>query len=230
LKVPASTLKVEGSTSKVPAGTLKVEGSTREVEGDTHVLRDIVVVMTALPYSRTIERVRAALTESFAEADIWFDRPEPLRSFRPPDGGWTIDEILEHITLTSHFLMIVIRNSTRKALKRAADATIPFQESDLDLLEPIGQRGTFSWARPEHMIPTGTVPGEEVRRKMREQLVECLGFLDQLRGGEGSLFKVRMSVNDSGKLDVYQWLYFVAQHAKRHVDQMRENEAEWKTV
>ena len=63
---------------------------------------------------------------------------------------------------------------------------------------------------------------------MREQLTECLRFLEQLSGGEGSLFKVRMSVNDSGKLDVYQWLYFVAQHAKRHVDQMRENEAEWR--
>jgi DinB superfamily len=180
------------------------------------------------PYSRTIERVRTALAGTFAEADTWFDRPEPLRTFRPSDGGWTIDEILEHITLTSHFLMIVIRNSTRKALKRAADASIPPQESDLELLEPIGRRGTFSWARPEHMIPTGTVPGEEVRRTMREQLAECLGFLDQLAGGEGSLFKVRMSVKDSGKLDVYQWLYFVAQHAKRHVDQMRENEEEWR--
>jgi len=178
------------------------------------------------PYNHTIERVRAALTGTFAEADIWFDRPEPLRSFRPSDGGWTIDEILEHITLTSHFLMIVIRNSTRKALKRAAEATIPLRESDLDLLEPIGRRGTFTWARPEHMIPTGTVPGEEVRKTMREQLTECLGFLDQLSGGEGSLFKVRMSVNDSGKLDVYQWLYFLAQHARRHIAQMEENERE----
>jgi hypothetical protein len=58
--------------------------------------------MTAIhPYSRTIERVRTALTGTFAETDTWFDRPEPLRSFHPSDGGWTIDEILEHITLTS---------------------------------------------------------------------------------------------------------------------------------
>jgi len=38
--------------------------------------------------------------------------------------------------------------------------------------------------------------------------------------GEGSLCKVRMSVNELGKIDLYQWLYFLAQHARRHLDQM----------
>jgi hypothetical protein len=31
-----------------------------------------------------------------------------------------------------------------------------------------------------------------------------------------------MSVNDLGKIDLYQWLYFLAQHARRHVQQMQE--------
>jgi hypothetical protein len=123
--------------------------------------------------------------------------------------------------------MIVIRNSARTALKRAAaGAAIAEGESDLDLLEPIGQRGAFTWSRPEHMIPTGAVPSHEVRARMREQMRECLEILEQLSGGEGSLHRVRMSVNQSGKLDIYQWLYFLAQHAKRHIDQMKENEVE----
>jgi hypothetical protein len=50
-------------------------------------------------------------------------------------------------------------------------------------------------------------------------------MLRQLNGGEGALLKVSMSVNKSGRLDVYQWLYFLAQHAKRHISQMQEVEA-----
>jgi len=37
-----------------------------------------------------------------------------------------------------------------------------------------------------------------------------------------------MSVNGSGRLDAYQWLYFLAQHAARHIGQMQENEAKWR--
>ena len=185
--------------------------------------------MTTPPYTSTIERVHTALDQTFSEIDGWFDRPEALRAYKPASGGWSIDEVLEHVTLTSHFLMIVIRQSAEKGLKRAGRGTpIPDGESDLDLLEPIGRRGSFSWSRPEHMIPTGAVPSREVREKMDAQYRECVDILDRLSGGEGALHKVRMSVNGSGRLDVYQWLYFLAQHAARHIDQMRENEAEWR--
>ena len=62
---------------------------------------------------------------------------------------------------------------------------------------------------------------------MREQVRECLDLLGRLGGGEGALHRVRMSVNDSGKLDLYQWLSFLAQHARRHLAQMAANESEW---
>jgi hypothetical protein len=124
--------------------------------------------MTTPPYTLTIERVRTALDQTFGEIDGWFDRPEALRGYKPASGGWSIDEVLEHVTLTSHYLRIVYG--------------------------------------------------------------ECVDILDRLRGGAGTLHKVRMSVNGSGRLDVYQWLYFLAQHAARHIDQMRENEAEWPAI
>jgi DinB superfamily len=187
--------------------------------------------MTTTPYTSTIDRVHRALDQTFSEIDGWFDRPEDLRTYKPANGGWSIDEVLEHITLTSHFLLMVIRQSAEKGLKRAARGTpILDGESDLDLLEPIGRRGSFSWSRPEHMIPTGAVPSLEVRERMDAQYRECVEILDRLSGGEGALHKVRMSVNGSGRLDVYQWLYFLAQHAARHIDQMRESEVEWSTV
>jgi DinB superfamily len=187
--------------------------------------------MTLTPYKATIERVGTAIRSTFAQVDEWFDRPADLRSYKPASGGWSVGEVLEHITLTSHFLLIVIRNSARKALNRAAKgAAIPARESDLEILEPIGRRGSFTWSRPEHMIPTGTPSSEQVRTTMQEQARECLDILQQLGRGEGSLHRVRMSVNQSGRLDVYQWLFFLAQHARRHLDQMQEVAAEWQRL
>ncbi len=186
-------------------------------------------VMAKPPYRDTIATVRATLTSVFAEVDRWFDRPGEARAFRPPDGGWTVDEVLEHVTLTNHYLLLVIRKSAGKALARAArQGPVTEGESDLRRLDPIGERGSFPWKRPDHMVPTGEKPTGEMRSLMRGQVRECLDLLRRLGGGEGSLHRVRMSVHDSGRLDVYQWLQFLALHARRHLAQMAVNESGWR--
>jgi hypothetical protein len=113
--------------------------------------------------------------------------------------------------------MLVIRRWTEKAVRKAQRGEpIPESQSDLARLEVIGERGSFGWVHPEHMELT------VVRDRMGQQVAECLELLTRLGRGEGSLCKVRMSVNDLGKIDLYQWLYFLAQHARRHVQQMEE--------
>jgi hypothetical protein len=170
---------------------------------------------------RTIALIQQALDEAFDGLDAWFERAPEALAFKPADGGWNGREILEHVSLTNHFLMIVIRKGRDKALQRAARGmAIPEGESDLALLEPIGQRGAFVWARPEHMVPTSKPSLEEVRAQLRAQRAECLQILADLKGGLGRLHRVRMSVNDSGRLDMFQWLYFLAMHAKRHLQQL----------
>jgi hypothetical protein len=181
------------------------------------------------PYRETIATVRVTLTSIFAEVDAWFDRSGDVRAFRPPDGGWTVDEVLEHVTLTNRYLLLVIRKSTGKALARAARGEPVVEgESDLRRLEPIGVRGSFRWPRPDHMVPAGGVSAEEVRSLMRDQVREGLDLLGRLGGGEGSLHRVRMSVDDSGRLDVYQWLQFLTLHPHRHLAQMAANEMAWR--
>ncbi len=91
----------------------------------------------------------------------------------------------------------------------------------------IGERGSFEWVRPEHMEPTGVSSSAEVRAILRQQLGECLILLERIGGGVGSLCRVTMSVNGLGKIDLYQWLYFLAQHARRHVQQLASIEAEF---
>jgi hypothetical protein len=181
-----------------------------------------------MPYEQTTLVIRETLRVVFDEVDAWFDRPEGLRQFKPSSGGWSVDQVLEHITLTNHFLMLTLRKWVAIALRRASRGDgVPEGESDLQRLDVIGQRGSFAWVRPDHMEPTGQPTSGEVRATLRRQLDECLSLLDRMGGGEGSLCLVRMSLNDLGKIDLYQWLYFLAQHARRHLQQMAAAEREF---
>ena len=68
---------------------------------------------------------------------------------------------------------------------------------------------------------------QTVRQQLHDQLVQLLGCLSRLAKGEGLLYQTMMSVNGLGKLNVYEYIYFLAQHARRHLTQMQDNEADW---
>ncbi len=181
-----------------------------------------------MPYQRTILIVRETLSKTFDDTAAWIERPNDLRRFRPTSGRWSIDEVLEHITLTNHFLMLTLIKWTAVACKRAARGDIICDgESDLSRIDIIGQRGSFRWERPEHMEPSGTMSADAIREILDSQCKECLRLLELMNSGEGSLCRIRMSVNDLGKVDLYQWLYFVTQHARRHLQQMETIESEY---
>ena len=171
-------------------------------------------------YEQTIQTVRQILRDTFAEVDTWFDRPAELRKFKPASGGWSVDQVLEHISLTNHFLMLTLRKWVEIAVRRAERQSISEGESDLQRLDIIGQRGSFGWVRPEHMEPRGQPTSDDVRAALHRQLAECLQLLERIGRGEGALCRITMRVNALGKIDLYQWLYFFAQHARRHLQQL----------
>jgi hypothetical protein len=184
-----------------------------------------------MAYSKTIEAVRTLLNETFDELYPWFDKSVEIRAYKPKDDGWSIDELLEHVTLTSHFLLLVIRRGAEKSLKRAKTQSLSSEaESDLEVMTPIGHPDAFPWMRPDHMEPTRTKTIQEVLETMQQQHRECLEILENLANGEGALHTVRMSVQNLGKLDMYQWLYFLALHAKRHAAQIRDVYVEWEQL
>lgn len=167
-------------------------------------------------HHQNVQKVSAVLTNVHGKLDEYFQLPDSVRTYHVSMDSWSIDEILEHITLTNHFLMLVIRASVVKALKRATHQVIPTEPSLLDAIDRVGDPDAFAWNRPEHMQPTGVANPQAIQQLLRQQFDECQRFLEALPNGEGSLHKVRMSVQNLGKLDVYQWLYFLAQHAQRH--------------
>lgn len=178
-----------------------------------------------------ILEIKSFLNTTFKNIDLWFDKDAELRSYKPRSGGWTIDQILEHIGLTNHFLLILIEKGTNKALANAAKIDINEELKSYsfhkDKLTEVGLHKSFSWIRPEHMEPKAEKTSMQVRLQLKEQVQQCLDNLDKLKNGEGVLYKTTMTVNGLGKIDVYEYIYFLAQHGQRHITQMIKNETEF---
>jgi len=117
--------------------------------------------------------------------------------------------------------LLTLNKQANKAAQRFSNGSRSERtESDLDLLQSIGVRGSFHWKNPDHMEPTGNMPLSEIRARLKEQVAECLALNQKISNGIGALAKVTMTVNELGKIDLYQWLYFICQHARRHLKQL----------
>ncbi|MBN8787103.1 MAG: DinB family protein [Terrimonas sp.] len=115
-----------------------------------------------------IADIKAFLVDTFSTIDTWFDKEANLRNYRPANGGWTINEILEHIGLTNHFLLILIDKGTNKALQNVHKLDLQNELENYVFhwgkLTEVGLHKSFTWIRPEHMEPTGEKPLDEVRQ------------------------------------------------------------------
>ncbi|MBH8556444.1 DinB family protein [Hymenobacter negativus] len=181
-----------------------------------------------------IAEINQRLTTAFDELNNWFAAPAFLRNYHPANGGWSIDEILEHVALTNHFLLILIEKGAVKALKNAQglDLTteLAARQSARARLDEISQPGAFTWMRPDHMAPQGLKTGTEIAATLRKQLTQCQAVLARLPNGEGVLYRTTMTVNDLGKMDVYDFVYFLAKHAERHLAQIAKVAAECSAI
>lgn len=178
-----------------------------------------------------IKDIESDLTIVFQQVAIWFDAGEQLKNYGPANGGWSIKKILEHISLTNNYLLILIKKGTAKAVAKATNENyidlLTNYSIDTQRLNKIGEHQSFYWNRPQHMEPSGKVELLVVKATLEAQLIECINCLEQLKNGEGILYKTTMTVNELGKIDVYHYIYILAQHAKRHLTQMEKVKVEF---
>jgi len=171
-----------------------------------------------MQHTSSTETVRAALLLMFSGLDAWFDRTLPELESRPDyAGAWSVAEHLEHVGLVNHYLLLTIGKGCARALRRAGRLPLPAAENDLLALLPIADPDAFDWSPPAHMVPTGAPKPAETRARLRSQRARCLELLAGMPAGEGRLCTVRMSVQGLGRLDMYQWLFFLAQHGRYHL-------------
>jgi hypothetical protein len=178
-----------------------------------------------LNIQQTIAWIDQELSQMLADYKEWFNLSEDLLTYKP-SVGWSIEQILEHVTITNYYLLILIRKGKRKAKERSLKvdllAAVSDYQNNLGDLQMIATHKSFKWIRPEHMEPKGEKPLDEIKSLLEEQVMECKAILRELSNGEGILYKTTMTVNGLGKIDVYQYVYFLCQHAKRHITQIQD--------
>lgn len=179
----------------------------------------------------TLNRIRYELYDVRNLLSQWFRESDDVLHYQPHDGGWSVAQVLEHVVLTSHYLLLLIDKASEKSLERARNKVIDVSWETYTLtpagLEDVGVHRSFMWGHPDHMEPMGEVDLKSIRDRMMQQFNRCETHLEVLGNGEGVLCHTMMSVNGIGKLDVYQYIYFLVLHAKRHVTQMEKNKEEF---
>lgn len=179
---------------------------------------------------RFIQDVKMHLKLSFGEVDKWFEKDNKMLNNRPSNGGWTVQQILEHIYLTNFYLLILIEKGSKKAMRNYINQDLNIEMKgysfDKEKFEKVGEYGAFEWIRPEHMEPKGQLNLSEIRSLISQQYQQCLDYLDLMKNGEGLLCKTTMTVNELGKINVYEYIYFLSLHAQRHLTQMKNTELE----
>ncbi|WP_158563239.1 DinB family protein [Chitinophaga silvatica] len=177
-----------------------------------------------------IQVVREALLTNFGELDQWFAKEPEVLDFKPDQDQWSIREVLEHITMTNYFLLLIVNKATRRALDRKRNGHTVIISGDyqdkFNQIDVIGSK-SFGWVRPEHMEPTGMKDMSEIKALLKQQYAQCMYNLSLLKNGEGVLVYTNMSVNHLGKLDIYQYIYFLTKHIERHIRQMQRLEKEY---
>jgi hypothetical protein len=181
--------------------------------------------------TKVINTIETELKQTFDDLFKWFNIDKELLNYAPGNKGWSIRKILEHVSLTNHYLLMLISKGTKKALEKSKKEDFSASLIDYDLdwerMKVIGQHKSFEWNRPGHMEPRGRMRITEIKHELQLQLKQCHALLQSLQGGEGVLYKTMMSVNNLGKIDVYHYIYFLVQHAKRHLTQMERVEIEF---
>jgi hypothetical protein len=178
-----------------------------------------------------INKIEVELKITFSDIFNWFNNEEGLLYYSPINKGWNIKSILEHIYLTNFYLLILIRKGAASALNKSKNTSyeklLVDYDLDWDKMKAISEHKSFVWNRPEHMEPLGNLTLAVVNEKLLEQMNECISLLHKLKNGEGVLHKTTMTVNGLGKIDVYHYIYFLLQHAKRHLTQMKKVKKEF---
>jgi len=160
---------------------------------------------------------RAVLTAAAAvPTELWTERPAPDR--------WSVSHILEH-------LHRVERSATGVLAKRIAKARAeggPAESETSSVLGTLDRFGVSDRRGRPLIAPEVVDPAEAPDRATIEQrLAESrAALLTALENGDGlALGEIRHTHLRFGELDLYQWILFVAEHERRHVEQVAETAA-----
>jgi hypothetical protein len=168
-----------------------------------------------------IQEVLAHLDASDAE----FKRavasvPPASHDLRPGPDRWSVQEIVEHVSLVEGRIAPMLINE----LNRAREAGLTADRDTSPVLPTFDVARVTDRTRPivagEAVLPRGNVDvkaGMKTLDEHRQALLDAVVAADGLALGE-----VVLPHRVFGPLNLYQWLMFAGSHEARHAGQVRE--------
>ena len=166
--------------------------------------------------------VSDVLTELEQARDILRDAvdgvPDSDRAKRPGEGRWSVNEILEHLSMVERrftgLLAMRIQEAKERGLGAEQDARAPLPP---DLKTMLGDRSNRRNA-PDAVRPTGTLDFLNAWRAAEAARAE---LCELLRGNEGLALNTVVHQHPVfGTLNVYQFAELIANHERRHAKQI----------
>ncbi len=125
-------------------------------------------------------------------------------SYRPPEGGWTVSEVTEHVALANRNVFLLLDKGLESPLRE------PLGVSD-DEIPYLFYRGDEP---PNVATPTGTWP--EIGAATDALIASADALVSWARMTELDLHAYGATHPAFGMLDAHQWLLFAHAHTERH--------------
>ena len=144
--------------------------------------------------------------------------PESNRALRPGEGRWSVNEVLEHLSMVERRFTGVLAMRIREAKEAGLGVEQnPRDPLPLDLRTRLADR-TNRRNAPEAVIPSGTLDSSTAWQAVEEARAELCALL---RSNEGlALSTVQHQHPVFGTLTVYQVAELIAHHERRHAKQI----------
>ena len=144
----------------------------------------------------------------------------------PPDGQWSIGEILHHLLLIERSVARLLARQLERAEKSGggtAGAAGPDHRQD----SVLGGLDRFDIERSTEKVvtPSGFVPSRGLsRQELLDGLADSRSALlaEVARAGAHDLSRLTYPHPVFGRLDMYQWLLYCSQHELRHLHQIEK--------
>lgn len=160
-----------------------------------------------------LDRYRSGLARAYSET------PERLRSASPPTGGWSPDQVIEHLAETERSIL--------ELLSRLLDQAGPRSDEDFD-------EERFSAMLD---LPFVLDRSQRVRGRQPSGELDAAAAWDALAKSRRAVLKLvddaqGVRLEDTSyphpatgeQLNGYQWVAFLALHEGRHAEQIRASE------
>lgn len=134
---------------------------------------------------------------------------------------WTPLQVLEHISLTSEYLLIIIDKLYYKVLKQNVLYKDKFDYAPRIKIIRDTIHGHKKWENPKHHYPDRNYSLIQIKERFQSQEEKLIEIIEKLRFHEKRNYLRTMS-NLEIKLDCYEWIYFLICHANRHMFILQE--------